>query len=88
MKNAYEFLLLDVFTKTPRTAGPLAIVINARAGLTDEQMVGRGSVEPTNCSRLAGEAARYCLRPWFFLVTTLLPEQPLPSTAPIQYCSH
>ena len=72
MKNAYQFLLLDVFTKTPRTADPLAIVINARAGLTDDQMqaftksgpknlrelAGRDSVEPTNCSRLAGEAAR------------------------------
>ena len=37
MSRAYEFLQLDVFTKTPLTGNPLAIFPDAR-GLSDEQM--------------------------------------------------
>jgi len=37
MSHSYEFVQLDVFTKTPLTGNPLAIFTDAR-GLTDEQM--------------------------------------------------
>jgi predicted PhzF superfamily epimerase YddE/YHI9 len=37
MSGSYEFVQLDVFTKTPLTGNPLAIFTDAR-GLTDEQM--------------------------------------------------
>src|SRR2546422_342263 len=37
MSRAYEFLQLDVFTKTPLTGNPLAIFPDAR-GLSDQQM--------------------------------------------------
>jgi trans-2,3-dihydro-3-hydroxyanthranilate isomerase len=37
MSHSYEFVQLDVFTRTPLTGNPLAVVTDAR-GLTDEQM--------------------------------------------------
>ena len=37
MSRSYEFVQLDVFTRTPLTGNPLAIVPDAR-GLTDQQM--------------------------------------------------
>src|SRR5213594_964930 len=37
MSSSYEFLQLDVFTRTPLTGNPLAIFTDAR-GLTDQQM--------------------------------------------------
>jgi trans-2,3-dihydro-3-hydroxyanthranilate isomerase len=37
MSHSYEFVQLDVFTRTPLTGNPLAIFTNAR-GLTDQQM--------------------------------------------------
>jgi trans-2,3-dihydro-3-hydroxyanthranilate isomerase len=37
MPQTYEFVQLDVFTKTPLTGNPLAILADAR-GLTDQQM--------------------------------------------------
>src|SRR4029077_1470025 len=37
MSQSYEFVQLDVFTRTPLTGNPLAIVTDAR-GLTDQQM--------------------------------------------------
>jgi trans-2,3-dihydro-3-hydroxyanthranilate isomerase len=37
MSHSYEFVQLDVFTRTPLTGNPLAIVTDAR-GLTDQQM--------------------------------------------------
>src|SRR5436190_15887585 len=37
MSGTYEFVQLDVFTKTPLTGNPLAIFTDAR-GLTDQQM--------------------------------------------------
>src|SRR4029077_18321551 len=37
MSETYEFVQLDVFTKTPLTGNPLAIFTDAR-GLTDQQM--------------------------------------------------
>jgi trans-2,3-dihydro-3-hydroxyanthranilate isomerase len=37
MPRTYEFVQLDVFTKTPLTGNPLAIFADAR-GLTDAQM--------------------------------------------------
>jgi trans-2,3-dihydro-3-hydroxyanthranilate isomerase len=37
MSRSYEFVQLDVFTRTPLTGNPLAIVADAR-GLTDQQM--------------------------------------------------
>src|SRR5580693_3777943 len=37
MSETYEFVQLDVFTKTPLTGNPLAIFADAR-GLTDAQM--------------------------------------------------
>ena len=37
MSGTYEFIQLDVFTKTPLTGNPLAIFTDAR-GLTDQQM--------------------------------------------------
>src|SRR2546430_8879047 len=37
MSETYEFVQLDVFTKTPLTGNPLAIFTDGR-GLTDQQM--------------------------------------------------
>src|SRR6266545_1241021 len=37
MSETYEFVQLDVFTKTPLTGNPLAVFTDAR-GLTDQQM--------------------------------------------------
>jgi trans-2,3-dihydro-3-hydroxyanthranilate isomerase len=37
MSNSYEFVQLDVFTRTPLTGNPLAVFADAR-GLTDQQM--------------------------------------------------
>src|SRR5881394_3971542 len=37
MSRTYEFVQLDVFTRTPLTGNPLAIFTDAR-GLTDQQM--------------------------------------------------
>src|SRR5947209_204050 len=37
MSSSYEFVQLDVFTRTPLTGNPLAIFTDAR-GLTDQQM--------------------------------------------------
>src|SRR4029077_16563904 len=37
MSETYEFVQLDVFTKTPLTGNPLAVFADAR-GLTDQQM--------------------------------------------------
>jgi len=39
MSGTYEFVQLDVFTRTPLTGNPLAIFTDAR-GLTDQQMQG------------------------------------------------
>src|SRR5436309_10107422 len=37
MSRTYEFVQLDVFTRTPLTGNPLAVFSDAR-GLTDQQM--------------------------------------------------
>jgi trans-2,3-dihydro-3-hydroxyanthranilate isomerase len=37
MPETYEFVQLDVFTKTPLTGNPLAVFTDAR-GLSDQQM--------------------------------------------------
>src|SRR5262249_41713536 len=37
MSSSYEFVQLDVFTRTPLTGNPLAVFSDAR-GLTDQQM--------------------------------------------------